>query len=146
MLSREMHGYHLRQRIYIEPISYASILKCCDNRHGQLLEQRIQDGKSRHNLSSRYLASVHFIDRGCVNRIAQINLKDFRMPGMLPLGGSSSRRHANPTGADESSLTRRPGDLAGDRRWMTQMVDQKRMANARFDCFKRGFFDDGSIE
>ncbi len=65
---------------------------------------------------------------------------------MLPPGGSSSRCDTNATGADESSLTRRPGDLARDRSRMTQMVDQKRMANARFDCFKRGFFDDGGIE
>ena len=65
---------------------------------------------------------------------------------MLPLGGSSSRCHTNASWADESSLTRRPGDLARDRSWVTQVVDQKRMANARFGCFKRGFFDDGGIE
>lgn len=50
MMSREMHGHHLRQGIYIEPIPHATILKRDDQSQGQLLEQWIQDGKPRHKL------------------------------------------------------------------------------------------------
>lgn len=68
------------------------------------------------------------------------------MPGMLPSRRRSSRSYAYSTGADQSSFFRRTRDLAHDGRRVAQMVDQKRMANSRFDGFKRGFFDDGGVK
>ncbi len=65
---------------------------------------------------------------------------------MLPLCRRPGGCYANSTGADESSFPLRSGNLAHDRRRVAQMVDQKRMADTRFDSFEGGFFDDGGVE
>src|SRR5690348_1814056 len=145
-MTRKVHRNHLRECVDVEAVSHTVVAQRRRNRQRQLLEKRIQNSETRHNLSSRCIAAVHLVYSRRVSGLTQVDLKDLRMTVVLPSSSRPSWRHAYSTRPDQCSFDVGSWNLTHHLSWMVQVVNQKGMRDGCFYRFKRTFLDNCSVE
>ncbi len=135
-----MDGHHLRNGIDVQAVAVGiAFAQGVGDGDSQLLQQRVQNRKARHQFGARTVAPIDFAGCRFVNGLAQVHLQDLRPSRMLPLSGGVSWRQADAARSDERRLPRGAFNLAGHLSRPAQMIDQRRMPNGPFDGLERGF-------
>src|SRR5690348_16003610 len=140
-MTRKVHRNHLRECVDVEAVSHTVVAQRRRNRQRQLLEKRIQNSETRHNLSSRCIAAVHLVYSRRVSGLTQVDLKDLRMTVVLPSSSRPSWRHAYSTRPDQCSFDVGSWNLTHHLSWMVQVINQKGMRDGSFYRFKSMFLD-----
>src|SRR6266481_3141723 len=101
MSSCQMHGHHLSERVDIKPVFGGAVAQGSCDGDRKLLEHRIKNCKTRHELGMGSVAVVDFADGRLIDRGAQVNLQNLGMAVMLPAGCRLARSQANSPGPDQ---------------------------------------------
>ena len=70
----EVGGHHVGDGVYVETVLGGTVVQRVRDRDCELLEQGIEHGEARNELSGRGIAAVDFAYRALVNGTAQVYL------------------------------------------------------------------------
>ena len=124
MTAREVNRHHLCQGVDIQFVARGAVAQRHCNGDGKLLEHRVENCESRHELRMRAVAVVDLAYRSLVDRTAEIHLKDLGIAMVLPCRGRVSRCQANTPGANELLILGPSINFARDFGRPGQVVDE----------------------
>jgi hypothetical protein len=116
-----LKAYYLRNRLDVQPVVGCAVAQRIQHRDRELLEQRIDDRKSR---QQRRRAAEHLLGGVFVDGLAQIQLQDLGVARVLPVRARVAGGHAETAGPDQRPLGTLAPELTADVRRPCEVVDQ----------------------